>query len=87
LRSAHFSAFHQKSFCYFPRFHATAAISATSAFPARNTTLCEPVAVTNLSIGDVEADFGDEQADTFRRNLYADLTRQFDVANPPSATA
>lgn len=30
-----------------------------------------------------EADFGSEQADTFRRDLYKDLKTQFVIANPP----
>jgi type I restriction enzyme M protein len=37
----------------------------------------------NLAIRGIEADFGPEQADTFRRDLHKDLKAQFVIANPP----
>ncbi len=41
------------------------------------------LAVMNLAIRHIEADFGPEQADTFRRDLHNDLKAQFVLANPP----
>ncbi len=41
------------------------------------------LAVMNLAIRGIEADFGPEQADTFRRDLHKDLKAQFIIANPP----
>lgn len=41
------------------------------------------LAVMNLAIRHIEADFGPEQADTFRRDLHKDLKAQFVLANPP----
>ena len=41
------------------------------------------LAVMNLAIRGIEADFGPEQADTFRRDLHKDLRAQFVIANPP----
>ncbi len=41
------------------------------------------LAVMNLAIRGIEADFGPEQADTFRRDLHKDLKAQFVIANPP----
>src|SRR5271165_260469 len=41
------------------------------------------LAVMNLAIRGIEADFGPEQADTFRRDLHKDLKAQFVLANPP----
>jgi type I restriction enzyme M protein len=41
------------------------------------------LAIMNLAIRGIEADFGDEQADTFRRDLHKDLKAQFVIANPP----
>jgi type I restriction enzyme M protein len=37
----------------------------------------------NLAIRGIEADFGPEHADTFRRDLHKDLKAQFVIANPP----
>jgi type I restriction enzyme M protein len=37
----------------------------------------------NLAIRGIEADFGPEHADTFRRDLHKDLKAQFVLANPP----
>ena len=37
----------------------------------------------NLAIRNIEADFGPEHADTFRRDLHKDLRAQFVIANPP----
>jgi type I restriction enzyme M protein len=37
----------------------------------------------NLALRGIEADFGPEQADTFRRDLHKDLKAQFVLANPP----
>ena len=41
------------------------------------------LAIMNLAIRGIEADFGTEQADTFRRDLHKDLKAQFVLANPP----
>jgi len=41
------------------------------------------LAVMNLAIRGIEADFGPEHADTFRRDLHKDLKAQFVIANPP----
>lgn len=41
------------------------------------------LAIMNLAIRGIEADFGTEQADTFRRDLHKDLKAQFVIANPP----
>lgn len=41
------------------------------------------LAVMNLAIRGIEADFGAEHADTFRRDLHPDLRADFVLANPP----
>lgn len=41
------------------------------------------LAIMNLAIRGIEADFGSEHADTFRRDLHKDLKAQFVIANPP----
>ena len=41
------------------------------------------LAIMNLAIRGIEADFGAEQADTFRRDVHKDLKAQFVIANPP----
>ncbi len=41
------------------------------------------LAIMNLAIRGIEADFGPDQADTFRRDLHKDLKAQFVIANPP----
>jgi type I restriction enzyme M protein len=41
------------------------------------------LAIMNLAIRGIEADFGIEHADTFRRDLHKDLKAQFVIANPP----
>ncbi len=41
------------------------------------------LAVMNLAIRGIEADFGPEQVDTFRRDLHPDLRADFVLANPP----
>ncbi len=41
------------------------------------------LAVMNLAIRGIEADFGPEQADTFKRDLHPDLRADFVIANPP----
>lgn len=41
------------------------------------------LAVMNLAIRGIEADFGPEHADTFRRDLHPDLRAHFVLANPP----
>ena len=37
----------------------------------------------NLAIRGIEADLGEDQADTFRRDLHPDLRGDFVLANPP----
>jgi type I restriction enzyme M protein len=41
------------------------------------------LAMMNLAIRGIEADFGPEHADTFRRDLHKDLKANFVLANPP----
>ena len=41
------------------------------------------LAIMNLAIRGIEADFGPEHADTFRRDLHPDLRADFCLANPP----
>jgi type I restriction enzyme M protein len=41
------------------------------------------LAVMNLALRGIEADFGPEQADTFRRDLFPDLRADYVLANPP----
>ena len=41
------------------------------------------LAVMNLALRGIEADFGVENADTFRRDLHPDLRADFVLANPP----
>ncbi len=41
------------------------------------------LAVMNLALRGIEADFGPENADTFRRDLHPDLRADFVLANPP----
>ena len=41
------------------------------------------LAIMNLAIRGIDADFGPEQADTFRRDLHPDLRADYVLANPP----
>jgi type I restriction enzyme M protein len=41
------------------------------------------LAVMNLALRGIEADFGPERADTFRRDLHPDLRADYVLANPP----
>lgn len=41
------------------------------------------LAVMNLALRGIEADFGQEHADTFRRDLHPDLRADYVLANPP----
>ncbi len=41
------------------------------------------LAIMNLALRGIEADFGPEAADTFRRDLHPDLRADFVIANPP----
>jgi type I restriction enzyme M protein len=41
------------------------------------------LAMMNLAIRGIEGDLGEEQADTFRRDLHPDLRADFVLANPP----
>ena len=41
------------------------------------------LAIMNLAIRGIEADFGPEHGDTFRRDLHPDLKADFVLANPP----
>ena len=41
------------------------------------------LAVMNLALRGIEADFGAENGDTFRRDLHPDLRADFVIANPP----
>ncbi len=46
-------------------------------------TFTDSLAVTNLALRGIEADFGPEHADTFRRDLHPDLRADYVLANPP----
>ncbi len=41
------------------------------------------LAIMNLALRGIEADFGSENADTFRRDLHPDLRADYVLANPP----
>lgn len=41
------------------------------------------LAIMNLALRGIEADFGPEHADTFRRDLHPDLRADYVIANPP----
>ena len=41
------------------------------------------LAVMNFALRGIEADFGPEHADTFRRDLHPDLRADYVLANPP----
>lgn len=41
------------------------------------------LAIMNLAIRGIEADFGPEHADTFRRDLHPDFRADYVLANPP----
>jgi type I restriction enzyme M protein len=41
------------------------------------------LALMNMALRQIEADFGPEQADTFRRDLHPDLRADYVLANPP----
>ena len=41
------------------------------------------LAIMNLALRGIEADFGAENADTFRRDLHPDLRADYVIANPP----
>ena len=41
------------------------------------------LAIMNLALRGIEADFGPENADTFRRDLHPDLCANYDLANTP----
>lgn len=41
------------------------------------------LAIMNLALRGIEADFGEEHADTFRRDLHPDLKADYVLANPP----
>jgi len=41
------------------------------------------LAVMNLALRGIEADFGPEHADTFRRDIHPDLSADYVLANPP----
>ena len=62
----------------------------TDSFDIRNTTFgisprptTRRLAIMNLALRGIEADFGPENADTFRRDLHPDLRADYVLANPP----
>ena len=59
----------------------------TDSFDIRNSVFgispARRLAVMNLSLRGIEADFGPEHADTFRRDLHPDLRADYVLANPP----
>ena len=54
-----------------------------SVFGQESNATTRRLAIMNLAIRGIEADFGAEQADTFRRDLHPDLRADFVIANPP----
>ena len=59
----------------------------TDSFDIRNSAFgispARRLAVMNLALRGIEADFGPEHADTFRRDLHPDLRADYVLANPP----
>jgi type I restriction enzyme M protein len=51
--------------------------------PKQSNATTRRLAVMNLALRGIEADFGPEHADTFRRDLHPDLRADFVIANPP----
>jgi type I restriction enzyme M protein len=51
--------------------------------PKQSNTTTRRLAVINLALRGIEADFGPEHADTFRRDLHPDLRADYVLANPP----
>jgi type I restriction enzyme M protein len=54
-----------------------------SIFGQESNSTTRRLAVMNLALRGIEADFGPEHADTFRRDLHPDLRADFVLANPP----
>ena len=51
--------------------------------PKQSNSTTRRLAVMNLALRGIEADFGPEHADTFRRDLHPDLRADYVLANPP----
>ena len=51
--------------------------------PKQSNATTRRLAIMNLAIRGIEADFGPEHADTFRRDLHPDLRADYVLANPP----
>jgi len=51
--------------------------------PEESNATTRRLAVMNLALRGIEADFGPEHADTFRRELHPDLRADYVLANPP----
>ncbi len=51
--------------------------------PKQSNPTTRRLAVMNLALRGIEADFGPEHADTFRRDLHPDLRADYVLANPP----
>jgi type I restriction enzyme M protein len=51
--------------------------------PQQSNSTTRRLAVMNLALPGIEADFGPEHADTFRRDLHPDLRADYVLANPP----
>ena len=51
--------------------------------PKQSNATTRRLAVMNLALRGIEADFGPEHADTFRRDLHPDLRADYVLANPP----
>ena len=54
-----------------------------SVFGQESNATTRRLAVMNLALRGIEADFGPEQADSFRRDLHPDLRADYVIANPP----
>jgi type I restriction enzyme M protein len=51
--------------------------------PKQSNPTTRRLAIMNLALRGIEADFGPENADTFRRDLHPDLRADYVLANPP----
>ena len=65
------------------RLDACAPLGDSSIYDQESNATTRRLAVMNLALRGIEADFGPEHADTFRRDLHPDLRADYVLANPP----
>ena len=65
------------------RLDAYAPLGDSSIYGQESNATTRRLAVMNLALRGIEADFGPEHADTFRRDLHPDLRADYVLANPP----